>query len=77
MAASCLNCIICYTSILDPEDPTSSSQDAVDAMVAKTHVLLNTAGPFALYGSPIVDACVRCQTHSQLSQDCRLVWRSK
>lgn len=40
----------------------SSSQDAVDAMVAKTHVLLNTAGPFSLYGSPIVDACVRCQT---------------
>jgi short subunit dehydrogenase-like uncharacterized protein len=41
----------------------SRDQDAVDSIVAKTQVLLNTAGPFALYGSPIVDACVRLQTH--------------
>lgn len=38
-------------------------QPSVDAMVARTRVLLTTAGPFALYGSPIVDACVRLGTH--------------
>ena len=35
----------------------------VDRMVAQTRVILNTAGPFALYGTGIVDACVRQRTH--------------
>jgi short subunit dehydrogenase-like uncharacterized protein len=38
-------------------------QQAVDAIVSKTRVLLTTAGPFSLYGSKIVDACVRLKTH--------------
>ena len=41
----------------------SADQQAVDAMVARTRVLLSTAGPFVRYGSPIVDACVRLGTH--------------
>lgn len=41
----------------------SRDQGAVDAMVQQTRVLLNTAGPFALYATPIVDACVRLSTH--------------
>ena len=41
----------------------SQDQSAVDEMVAQTQVLLNTAGPFAIYGTPIVDACVRSRTH--------------
>jgi short subunit dehydrogenase-like uncharacterized protein len=41
----------------------SRDQVAVDAIVSKTRVLLNTAGPFALYGNAIVDACVRLRTH--------------
>ena len=41
----------------------SADQSAVDAMVARTRVLLNVAGPFALYGNTIVDACVRLRTH--------------
>jgi short subunit dehydrogenase-like uncharacterized protein len=44
--------------VADSGDPAS-----VDAMVAQTRVLLSTAGPFSLYGSPIVDACVRFKTH--------------
>jgi short subunit dehydrogenase-like uncharacterized protein len=40
----------------------SQDQAAVDAIVCQTRVLLNTAGPFALYGNAIVDACVRLQT---------------
>jgi len=41
----------------------SSDQAAIDAMIARTRVVLTTAGPFALYGGGIVDACVRCKTH--------------
>ena len=41
----------------------SQDQAALDAIVARTRVLLTTAGPFALYGTKIVDACVRFKTH--------------
>ena len=43
----------------------ADSQDlaAIDAIVSQTRVVLNTAGPFALYGDAIVDACVRYRTH--------------
>jgi short subunit dehydrogenase-like uncharacterized protein len=41
----------------------SRDQSTVDAIVARTRVLLNTAGPFALYGDAIVNACVRLRTH--------------
>ena len=41
----------------------SGDQAAVDAIVSRTQVMLSTAGPFALYGSPVVNACVRFKTH--------------
>jgi short subunit dehydrogenase-like uncharacterized protein len=41
----------------------AQDQQAVDAIVSRTRILLNTAGPFSLYGSKIVDACVRYKTH--------------
>ena len=41
----------------------AQDQQAVDAIVSRTRVLLTTAGPFSLYGSKIVDACVRYKTH--------------
>lgn len=41
----------------------SQDQQAVDRLVSQTRVLLTTAGPFALYGNALVDACVRCKTH--------------
>lgn len=41
----------------------SKDQAAVDAMVSRTRVILTTAGPYALYGTAIVDACVRFKTH--------------
>ena len=41
----------------------SQDQQAIDAIVAQTRVLLTTAGPFALYGNALVDACVRFKTH--------------
>ena len=41
----------------------SQDQQAIDAIVAQTRVLLNTAGPFALYANALVDACVRFRTH--------------
>ena len=44
--------------IADSQDPQQ-----IDALVAQTRIVLNTAGPFARYGNAIVDACVRYQTH--------------
>lgn len=41
----------------------AQDQQAVDAIVSQTRILLTTAGPFSLYGSKIVDACVRYKTH--------------
>ncbi|MFB2898065.1 trans-acting enoyl reductase family protein [Aerosakkonemataceae cyanobacterium BLCC-F50] len=41
----------------------SQDQQAVDKIVSQTKVLLTTAGPFALYGNALVDACVRYKTH--------------
>jgi short subunit dehydrogenase-like uncharacterized protein len=44
---------------------TADSADpiAIDALVERTGVLLSTAGPFAVYGTRFVDACVRFHTH--------------
>ena len=44
--------------VADSADPAS-----VDAVVSRTRVLATTAGPFARYGTPVVDACVRHDTH--------------
>ena len=41
----------------------SQDQQTIDAIVSQTRVLLTTAGPFALYGNTLVDACVRFKTH--------------
>jgi len=41
----------------------SSDAAAVEAMAASTRVLITTAGPFALFGDAIVDACVQHRTH--------------
>ena len=48
-----------------PEAIVADSTDhaAVDAMAAQTRALITTAGPFALYGDAVVDACVRQRTH--------------
>ncbi|MGH9842176.1 MAG: saccharopine dehydrogenase family protein [Blastocatellia bacterium] len=41
----------------------SQDQSAVDAIASRTRVMLTTAGPFAIYGNAVVDACVRFKTH--------------
>ncbi|MBD2102400.1 trans-acting enoyl reductase family protein [Leptolyngbya sp. FACHB-261] len=41
----------------------SQDQQAIDQIVSQTRVLLTTAGPFAVYGNALVDACVRFATH--------------
>lgn len=41
----------------------SFDEDALDAMVARTRVVLTTVGPYAKYGSPLVAACVENGTH--------------
>ena len=41
----------------------AQDQDALDKIASQTRVLLSTAGPFALYGTKVVDACVRFGSH--------------
>jgi short subunit dehydrogenase-like uncharacterized protein len=41
----------------------AADQERLDAMVARTRVVLSTAGPFKLYGHGLVDACVRLGAH--------------
>ena len=35
----------------------------LNALAAKTRVLLNTVGPYHLYSTPVVEACVENGTH--------------
>src|SRR5271163_1962237 len=37
--------------------------EALDRLTAQTRVVATTAGPFSLYGTKLVDACVRNRTH--------------
>jgi short subunit dehydrogenase-like uncharacterized protein len=48
-----------------PEIVLADSTDAasVDAMAARTRVVLTTTGPYARYGPPVVAACVKHGTH--------------
>ena len=41
----------------------SGKPETVDAAVSRARVVIATAGPFAAYGSPVVDACVRHRAH--------------
>ena len=41
----------------------SSSPSEIDAMVGQSTVVISTAGPFALYGTPLVAACARAGVH--------------
>eukprot|EP01023_Acetabularia_acetabulum_P038410 TRINITY_DN367_c0_g2_i1.p1 TRINITY_DN367_c0_g2~~TRINITY_DN367_c0_g2_i1.p1 ORF type:complete len:464 (-),score=59.57 TRINITY_DN367_c0_g2_i1:32-1282(-) len=38
-------------------------QASLDSMISKTKVLISTVGPFIRLGEPIVESCVRNQTH--------------
>ena len=40
----------------------SQDQEAIDRFVSQARVVVNTAGPFAKYGTAVVDACVRLKT---------------
>jgi len=44
--------------LADINDP-----DSIDQLVQKTRVICTTVGPYALYGSAMVEACVRHGTH--------------
>ncbi|HVP59146.1 MAG TPA: saccharopine dehydrogenase NADP-binding domain-containing protein [Myxococcaceae bacterium] len=41
----------------------SARPETVDTAVSRARVVLTTAGPFAAYGNPVVDACVRYRAH--------------
>jgi short subunit dehydrogenase-like uncharacterized protein len=41
----------------------AQDQDSLNRLAAQTRVVASTAGPFSLYGTKLVDACVRNRTH--------------
>jgi len=41
----------------------SSNLSSIDEMVRATKVILSFAGPFSLYGTPVVESCVKWGTH--------------
>jgi len=41
----------------------AADQKSLDSLAESTKVVLSTTGPFALYGTPLVDACVRSSTN--------------
>jgi short subunit dehydrogenase-like uncharacterized protein len=41
----------------------ADAQEALDQLALRTRVVLSSAGPFALYGSGLVAACVKAKTH--------------
>ncbi|CAO3625343.1 unnamed protein product [Cunninghamella blakesleeana] len=41
----------------------ASKPETLDAFLKDTTVVLSTVGPFALYGTPLVEACLRQKTH--------------
>src|SRR5271155_5647440 len=41
----------------------AQDQDALERLAAQTRVVATTAGPFSLYGTKLVEACVRHRTH--------------
>jgi short subunit dehydrogenase-like uncharacterized protein len=41
----------------------AQDENALNGMAAQTRVIASTAGPFGLYGTKLVDACVRNRTH--------------
>ncbi len=52
----------------DPEEMPILTGDSFDlkslkAITDKTKVILTTVGPYSLYGSALVEACIRTQTH--------------
>jgi len=44
--------------VADAQDPSS-----IDRMVKQTKVIISTAGPFAVYSFPVVEACIRNGSH--------------
>ena len=40
----------------------AADEDSLDAMCAATRVVISTVGPYALYGEPLVKACVTLGT---------------
>lgn len=41
----------------------SDDQASIDKLAQSTNVILSATGPFALKGTSVVDACVRCETN--------------
>lgn len=46
---------LCIADVMD--------MDSLKALTAQTHILMNAAGPFALYGEQVIQSCILTSTH--------------
>ncbi|KAF9184268.1 hypothetical protein BGZ51_003466 [Haplosporangium sp. Z 767] len=58
-----LAAIDCSLSNLGMIEADASSTESLEAMTARTKVVISTVGPFMQYGEPLVAACVKTGTH--------------
>jgi len=64
-----LSAVLTQIKTLNPDrrvpgvEVASLSPGDIDTLAKKTKVLISTVGPFHLYGTPVVEACVRNGTH--------------
>ena len=54
-----LTCASCSTQNVPIILGDITDQASLDSMASQSKVVIATAGPFARYGTPVVDACVR------------------
>ena len=62
LAELCIELIRDLTHIANIEADVTDLQ-AIESMAQRTKVLLNCVGPYAQFGRPVVDACIRHGTH--------------
>lgn len=61
--ARCLSRKVCRHSFRCLHGRPMCVQPSLDSIASQTTVMISTAGPLALYGTPVVDAAVRSGTH--------------
>jgi len=52
-----------HSSSTQGELADSDNSDSLDKLVANTNVIISTVGPYAYYGSKLVEACAKAGTH--------------
>ena len=61
-----LRTLECYLTYADPDlalEVLDHTLSELEKLAKKTKVLITTVGPYAIYGTPVVEACAKHGTH--------------